>query len=356
MKILYDYTCFEQRIGGVSRYHVELIKNLDKNIYTILQPLLSNNVYLKEIGHSCIDLFPSIHSNKKKLVYKQLNQWLSIYYLKFKEYDIFHTTGMNPYFIDKTDKPVVVTVHDLIHEKYPNLIVKSEIVKKKREKELKRADAIICISEQTKNDLLQYHNVDESKISVVYHGANQEIIYKAQTPLYNFPYILFVGERSTYKNFSRLVEAFSLIEKDIHLVCTGKAFTTEELSLISKHNVQNRIHNKFVSDEELNNLYCNALAFIYPSLCEGFGLPILEAFRCGCPCAISDILCFHEVADDAALYFDPLNIEDMVNTINLLVLNDSKRNLIKTKGYDRLKKFTWEKCAKSTEQVYSKLI
>lgn len=134
MKILYDYTCFEQRIGGVSRYHVELIKNLDKNIYTILQPLLSNNVYLKEIGHPCIDLFPSIHSNKKKLVYKQLNQWLSIYYLKFKEYDIFHTTGMNPYFIDKTDKPVVVTVHDLIHEKYPNLIVKSEIVKKKREK------------------------------------------------------------------------------------------------------------------------------------------------------------------------------------------------------------------------------
>lgn len=356
MKILYDYTCFEQRIGGVSRYHVELIKNLSQDIDTILQPLLTNNVYLKEIGHPCFDLFQSLHSNTKRMIYKQLNQWMSIYYLKFKEYDIFHTTGMNPYFVGKTDKPVVVTVHDLIHEKYPEFVAKSDIVKKKRELELKRADAIICISEQTKHDLLQYHNVDESKISVIYHGADQEIIDNNQSPIYRFPYILFVGGRVAYKNFNRLIEAFSFIDKDIHLVCTGKSFTPEELSLISKYKLQNRVHNKFVSDDELNNLYCNALAFIYPSLCEGFGLPILEAFRCGCPCVISDIQCFHEVANDAAVYFDPLNIEDIANSIMSLISDDTKRNIIKAKGYERLKKFTWETCAKLTENVYRKLL
>lgn len=356
MKILYDYTCFEQRIGGVSRYHVELIKHLSKNVNPILQPLLSQNVYLKEIGHSCFDIFPFLRSRKKKLIYKQLNQWISIYYLKSKQYDVFHTTGLNPYFVDKTNKPIVVTVHDLIHEKYPDFIEKSDIVRKKRELELKRADAIICISEQTKNDLLQYHNVDESKISVIYHGADQEIIDNYQTPMYKFPYILFVGGRVSYKNFNRLVEAFSFIDKNVHLVCTGKSFTPEELSLISKYKLQNRIHNRFVSDDELNNLYCNALAFIYPSLCEGFGLPILEAFRCGCPCVISDIQCFHEVADGAAIYFDPLNVEDIANSIMSLISDDTKRNVIKLKGYERLKKFTWEKCAELTEKVYRKLL
>ena len=356
MKILYDYVCYTQQIGGVSRYHVELIKNLSKGVDTILQPLLSKNVYLQEIGHPCFDLLPFLHSKKKELLYKQLNQWISVYYLKSKEYDVFHTTGMNPYFIGKTNKPIVITVHDLIHEKYPQLIPKADVVRQKRKKELERADAIICISEQTKNDLIQYHNVDESKISVIYHGADQAIIEIKQKPLYDFPYLLFVGGRTTYKNFNRLIEAFSLIDKDIHLVCTGKAFTNEELALISKYKIQNRIHNQFVSDEELNNLYCNALAFIYPSLCEGFGLPILEAFRCGCPCIISDIQCFNEVANDAAIYFNPLNVEDIANKIMSLIFNENQRVIIKAKGYERLKNFTWKKCAELTEEVYMKLL
>lgn len=354
MKVLYDYQAFTQKIGGVSRYHIELIKHLSKEVDVILPPLFSKNIYLSEINSKKWDPLSFINLNLKDNLYKGLNQLIDISYLERGKYDLFHPTFLNPYYNNYIkNRPIVVTVHDLIHEKYPDLIVNAKIVQEKRRKQLKKADAIICISKQTKDDLQRFYDIEEDKIHVVYHGANQNKIIDNNEPIFKVPYLLFVGGRNGYKNFPKFLEAFSTTNNDIHLVCTGKPFSAIEKNLITKLKIQNRIHHILATEKQMENLFHNSIAFIYPSLCEGFGLPILEAFRCNCPCIISDIKCFHEVANNAAFYFNPHNTESISYAINKVLQDSCLRQEMKLKGMKQLTHFTWDKCAKETEGIYN---
>lgn len=356
MKILYDYQAFIQRYGGVSRYAVELISHLSKEVIPVLPKIWTDNVYFEEKNWESHSFFSDKHFNRKYQIYKLLNILQSVGTLHREEFDIFHPLFVNPYFIGYTKKPVVITMHDLNHDKFPDLLPKTDIVIKKEKKVCERADAIIAISQETKLDLMNYHNVPEHKISVVYHGMDQKLIICDQNRLHQQPYLLYIGGRNAYKNFETFLKGFSMLKSGIDLICTGAPFSEREMLIMEKLNIKKRVFHKFVSDEEMNNLYCNAEAFVYPSLGEGFGFPILEAYRCSCPCIVSDLLCFHEVAGEAACYFDKNSPEDMACVIDKTLSDPLKLKKMKEKGVLQLRKFTWEKCAKETEDIYNKLL
>lgn len=354
MKILYDYQAFIQRVGGISRYHIELIKQLSVRNEVKLPKLFSENIYLQEINKTTYKLSRWNNPHKNN-VYKGINQMFSIGELLKGCYDIFHPTFLNPYYVPFTKrKATVVTIHDLNHEKM--VMPDSEIIKEKRKKVLKYADSIITISEETKSDLLKFYNVSEDKITVIYHGAEQNLIECKEKQLIDRPYLLYIGGRKTYKNFASLARAFANVSNDYILVCTGLPFTEEEQLLFYELGISNRVKQIFATEGQMQNLLCNAAAFIYPSLMEGFGLPILEAFRCKCPCLISDIKCFREVAGDSAIYFDPNNVDEMTEIMNSFLNQYAYLDKLKQMGVHRLRLFTWEKTAENTERVYKLLL
>lgn len=356
MKILYDYQAFNQHHGGVSRYHVELIKNLRKiGVECDIPYLFSGNVYLEEIGVQHANLLQYWNSGICSNGMKWMDQKICLHSIKKGKFDIFHPTFLNPYYVGHTKgKPVVQTMHDLIHEKTDRF--DSAIVRARRAQVLKDADAVICISKETKNDLLRFYDVPEEKVHLVYHGSDQNITSCPELPMFQFPYILYIGNRKEYKNWSRLLEAFSMLSKDVHLVCTGVPFDRDEFQQIKRLSVSDRVHQFFASENEMINLLSYAVAFIYPSMMEGFGLPILEAYRSLCPCIISDILCFHEVAGDAAVYFNPKSVDDIFEKLAKTIFDEQKLHKLKLLGAERLKKFTWEKTAKETLEVYKTLL
>lgn len=356
MKILYDYQAFIQRIGGVSRYHVELIKNFPNEAKSMLPPILSDNVYLREQGIKHRQFMPEYNIQWKYGIYKALNIIQSLFWIKTKGYDIFHPTFFNPYFVGHCKKPIVVTMHDLNHWKYPELTVKAEIVQEKERVACSAASHIIAISEETKEDLMRYMEIPEKKITVIYHGIDQELMVCHEKPLVEYPYLLYIGGRSGYKNFKIFLQAFVKVDKGVNLVCTGGAFSIEEMEMIASLGLANRVRQMFVCDNDLNNLLCNAIAFVYPSLAEGFGMPILEAFRCNCPCIISDIKCFHEVAGNAAVYFSPKFPEEIAMVINDTICDEGVLQELRKNGIERMKRFSWEKTATATLKIYESLL
>jgi len=168
-------------------------------------------------------------------------------------------------------------------------------------------------------------------------------------------YILFVGHRDSYKNFNRFLEAVSplLLKYDLKLLCTGPIFNNVELEFINNLNINDKVIHIFVAEDKLKDLYSNALFFVYPSLYEGFGIPILEAFSSGCPVLLSNASCFPEIAGDAAIYFDPYSLEDMQQKIRDLLLSSSRQDEYRKKGYDKIKQFSWKKTAIETYDLYS---
>lgn len=195
--------------------------------------------------------------------------------------------------------------------------------------------------------------MNETKISVIYRGYSAPNVNKVDIKWEN--YILYVGNRNGYKNFIRFIEACAPIlksQKKLYLFCTGNEFSKDEFNLLSKHNIARQVIHKKVSESQLQSLYNNALFFIFPSLKEGFGLPILEAWGNNCPVALSNTDLFREIAGDAAVYFDPLDSMDIQNCIvNLLSGVDLRKSLVE-KGKERVKQFSWEQSTREYERIY----
>jgi glycosyltransferase involved in cell wall biosynthesis len=225
-----------------------------------------------------------------------------------------------------------------------------------------RADHIICISKNTKNDLQRIYNIKDSMVSVIYLSGPKEWNkpFKDRSILPAKPYILYVGNRELpYKNFMTLLKAFYLskLKADFDLLCFGGGgFLKEELSLFKELKLENVIKYLEGKDEFLQFCYENATAFIYPSLSEGFGIPILEAMAFGCPVIASNVSSIPEVAGDAALLFSPDSPEELGSCICKIINNDALRNEYTEKGKNRCKEFSWDKTALETFNVYRKLI
>jgi len=355
----YDHQVFfTQNFGGISRYFCELIKHSKGFFNYSIGGVFSDNYYTNELGfhHS----FPIKIKNKGRmqillnLILQKYNDLDTINKLK-KKCDIYHPTYYNPRLIHKTDKPVVLTVHDMIYELTPGDFPIDNVIITQKQLMILNATEIIAISENTKKDVLKFYpQIPEDKISVIYHGTSMskyEIKEKQ-------PYILFTGERYFYKNFNNFILAVAplLTTYNLQLKCTGRPFLQSEIELLKQLNILERTSVQFANEDELKELYANALCFVFPSMYEGFGIPILEAFACGCPLVLSDASCFPEIAADAGIYFDPYSIEDMRKKIEHVICSDTLRNDFMKKGFERLEIFSWRKCTEQTAKVYERVI
>jgi glycosyltransferase involved in cell wall biosynthesis len=361
MKILYDHQAFVHPYGGASRYYVEVIDYLKRESDLAIElPLIyAQNFHLKEKG-----LHKPFIDKVLKIKYKyslsfralQLNQW----YLKRKlnqgNFDIFHPTHYDPYFLPYLKgKPYVATVLDMIHELG---LVKNTTQAALDEKRISMENAtkIVAISQTTKDDLVRLLNIPAEKVVVIYLATDFKPTPKVSTEK---KYILFTGNRGNYKNFDRFIEAVAPIvnnKKDLYIRLTGAPLTAPETQKIVSLKLTEKVDLEiYVDEKRLMELYSNALCFVFPSLYEGFGIPILEAFACECPTAISQASCFPEVAGDASLYFDPYSVEDMRQKIQQLIDNELLRNDLIQKGKIRLKKFSWENTAQLHEVLYQNL-
>lgn len=246
----------------------------------------------------------------------------------------------------------VVTVHDFIYHKFYKGFTRyfnCEHISKA----IKQADAIICISEATKKDLLYYHpELHNVPISTIYHGVDHSTftISNREERSDFKDCVVFIGTRFDYKNFRTAVEAVSAVS-DLRLAIIGAPLQPYELQII-EHNDLDYIELGYISKDELANIYSNAFCLLYPSLYEGFGMPILEAMASGLPVITSDHPAVLEVSGGGSLNGIGSDTESYINALNFVMFN---RNELVKKGLAHSLTFNWQKCVKETLEVYSKL-
>jgi glycosyltransferase involved in cell wall biosynthesis len=247
----------------------------------------------------------------------------------------------------------------MITELYYEEMLNYKSYSTEKKKSIDNSDHIICISENTKKDLMKIFNVNEKKISVVYLGTN--LTEKGNIELCKDKnFILYVGSRRNYKNFKTLIKAYSIskkIKKDLKLIFFGgERYSSTDANLIESHNLEKK-NIKFISGDNslLQSYYMNASLFIYPSLYEGFGLPILEAMINSCPVACSNTSSLPEIAGNAAEYFNPKNPEDICEKMEKIIYDNNLSKELISKGLIQSKKFSWKKCAEETLDVYKKI-
>lgn len=367
MKILYDHQIFStQTYGGISRYYVELIKNIrsGKAMGADLPILITNNHYLLEADMTkCFALLPKLDIKGKKALVYGLNSCYARRYLKHGEFDIFHPTYYDPYFLKYIrNKPFVLTVYDMIHEKYPEYFSKNDHTRERKKYLIGRASKIIAISNSTKNDVMDIYGVPENKIVAIHLACSGGRNESQSDDLLWLPekFILFVGNRQGYKNFELFAGAISSMlqkDRDTDVVCIGGgAFTKKEKLLFDALKISGQLHQFNISDDLLPKVYGKALFFIFPSLYEGFGIPILESFMNNCPVLCSDASSFPEVAGGAAIYFDPKSADSIKGAVTNALNNPALLDRLRSKALERLANFSWEKTARKTEEIYKSVV
>src|SRR3989338_9629 len=363
---------------GIGRYIRNLIINLieldGKNEYVLFmqnedRPKLKvNSEKLKVVG---VDI--KWHTLEEQLRFPQI--------LNRENLDLMHF----PYFSVPVfyNRPFVVTIHDLILNHFPTgqastlpgpiYNIKLLAYKFILNQEAKKAKKIIAVSNATKNEIIDHLKINPQKITVTYEGADDKISnfhtssrsagLRGASKILNTKYFLYVGNAYPHKNLDRLLKAFSdLRQNDTKLVLIGKEdYFYKRL----KNKAQSlRLSDKViflqnVSDKELSNLYQNALALIMPSLMEGFGLPALEAMANNCLVLASNIPSLKEVCGDAALYFNPLSINELADKLSMIAIHNTEyKELeeIRKRGIERARKFSWQKMARETLKVYESCV
>ncbi len=361
MKAYFDHQVFSwQRYGGISRYFANIYNSLHDHGYNDckITLLYSRNHYIRDMKFP-LSPFLGERLLKKQRKLERWNKKYSRYLIGKNDFDVLHPTYYDPYFLKGLKKPFVITVHDMIHELFPEYFSAHDHNVPFKHTTIMRADHIIAISESTKSDLQRIFDIPDAKISVIHHGyqENREPADPLFVPPYQ-DYLLYVGDRAGYKNFGRFVQAVQpLLDRyHIHLVCAGGgAFGAAEQELLIRAGIQHRTKQISATEGQLNTLYQRAIAFVYPSLYEGFGLPLLEAFQNNCPVITSNTSCFHEVGGDAVVYFDPYQQEDMQKAIETVINSKSTAQQLREKGALQLARFPMSRCMERTLDVYRKL-
>jgi glycosyltransferase involved in cell wall biosynthesis len=368
MKIVYDSQIFcAQKYGGVSRYFCEIaprISKLNKVSVDIVAPMYICK-YLERISGDLISGFKAPVHGKLHRVQRALGIVAGDLMLRTRNIDILHETYYSPYKLGPSSVKRVLTIYDMIHEKFQSGFHVSDRTSQYKANAAKRADHVICISESTRRDVVEILKVPSEKTSVVHLGF--DLMLEPGTAESNpyveerLPYLLYVGQRGGYKNFMRLIDAMGsskIIREQFNLVCFGGGdFTaTERLAMDTKNFRTSQVSQISGSDGLLSTLYKQASMLIYPSLYEGFGIPPLEAMAHGCPVVCSDTSSMPEVVGNAAVYFDPNSVESLIAALESLASSDSLRRELTEKGRARLPFFSWDQCATSTHLIYQKLL
>lgn len=388
MKVILDYQAFEmQRFGGVSRSYAELISHLQKEEGFECQIGVkeSDNVHLKECGLATnVKPLHYIHNRfwrTRKIIPGQrtftkavfslcgisnyaldINKEYCIKLLKKQKFNVFEPTFFDSYFLPYlNDRPFVITVHDMIPELFPKYFQRDnfQIINKKILCPL--ASAIHVPSQKTKEDLVSILNIKPDKIFVIPHGTPNIAVPSAEPiRITDQPYILYLGERAGYKNFKLLLKELEIIVQfipELVLLCTGHPFNNDEQRILADLHLTENVHHIFANNNNFYSLYHHAVAFVYPSAYEGFGLPILESFVCECPVFLNNASCFPEVGGDAVMYFDINRKGELAEQIISIYKApyETRKDLI-NRGKERLKLFSWEKSAKELKHIYERLI
>jgi glycosyltransferase involved in cell wall biosynthesis len=272
-------------------------------------------------------------------------------------HSFFYTQSPSP------SLPLVSMAHDAtveILDSELNLSHHFEKHIKVKKESLQRAKRIIAVSECTRQDIARLYDIPPSRIDCIYHSVASDFFparYSAPS-LFQKPYFLQVGGRMHHRNFTRLLEAFALggFRKDFLLVCVGEPWSSEESELIHQWNLKDNVGLvETPTTEKLRELYQHAEMLVYPSLYEGFGFPLVEAMACGTPVATSkNGGSIPEVAGDAALYFDPRDPSDMAKTL-LELTNKELAGSLRQKGFENVKRFSWDKAAEQTVACYRRV-
>lgn len=363
MQIVFDSQIFGiQRFGGISRYIVELadtLGSIDNVDARILAPLHVNQILgASDVARRGVSwMVPKLRSGIRRRVEKIATE-LS---LSTGSFDILHSTYYLRHCRPRNSKALVVTVHDMIHEIMPGSFPEDDPTVNLKRKSVEAADHVICVSENTRQDLCRLLDVDVMKTSVVHHGVSFRDPLNIVSYAFSRPYVLYVGQRGGYKNFDLFLRAFALTparKSGVALVAFGgSGFSRYELQLIEGLGFTNgSVIHMSGDDELLSALYSGALAFIYPSLYEGFGMPVLEAMSMGCPVAAANSSSIPEAGGDAVEYFDPTSQDDIARAIDVVVSSPSRSRALREKGFCRAKAFSWRKAAEETLGVYRNLV
>lgn len=371
MNILYDYPIFQlQPYGGISRYFYELITTLseNENVNINLFEGFSVNEYGLSKHKSKFHLYKgykSPHVRYTGSVLDNLNNiWFKKTYANISDLKIYHPTYYRGDLHKFKKSQIVLTVYDMIHELYRNEFSNNDLAIKYKRISIESSDFLICISENTKKDLINIYDVPKEKVKVVYLANSLKpskymkfIDIQAKYQISN-PYILYVGTREGCKNFSFLLTVYAKkFSKTFDLVCFGgHKFNQKELNTLTNYGLSNKVIQINGSDELLASLYKNAFCFVYPSLYEGFGLPPLEAMALGCPVVASNSSSIPEVVGNGGILFDSYSEESMINAIESISCSESTRNKLVKRGFEQENKFSWEKTAKETFDIYKNLI
>ena len=352
-----------QEIGGISNYWFNLLNQFVKedNIFYYLDSENEKNHYRKLLTlpeNRCIE-------DQSKIPLK-IKRYLPVNKIKkIHGFDIFHSSY---YRYSQDDVKNITTVHDFMYEKFLSKYNIRRIVHNRQKYlALKHSVYIIGISKNTLDDMVKYFpEFKGKKKQVIWHGvSNDFFVINDKNPfleiqnqkIYYNSYYFYLGNRQGYKNFILLLKAYAKLIKNVPdcpklLVAGGGNFADIENRIINELGINETIIKmNNVKQEELNCIYNYCTGFVYPSLYEGFGMPILEAMKAGCPVICSNTSSLPEVAGEAAIYFNPNDVEDLEKSLyNLLDLN-TRKELIK-KGLENVKKFTWENTCKKTLEAY----
>ncbi|MDD4607422.1 MAG: glycosyltransferase family 1 protein [Patescibacteria group bacterium] len=376
MRVGIDARLYGPKNRGLGRYVQQLITHLEK--------VDQNNQYFIFLTKKNFDEYQPTNSNFTKVLadvrwYTLKEQIVMPKIIKKLKLDLMHF----PHFNVPINCPVkfIVTIHDLIIHHFPDsrattlnpilYKIKLEAYKFVIKQAILKSQKIVAVSEFTKKDILQHYKVKADKIKVVYQGLNQknlninqsqidEILkkYKIQTP-----YLLYVGAAYPHKNLEILIKAFDKISakhQNLNLVLVGqKDYFYQRLQKyiqIDFPKLKNKIiFTGFVSDSELSCLYKAGLIYVFPSLFEGFGLPPLEAMQYDLPVASSQASCLPEVLKDAVIYFDPVEKNDIIKQLDILIQDADLQRQLKINGQKLLSQYNWLKATQQIVEIYNSI-
>lgn len=342
---------------GIGEYAFELLKEFEK----LKRKNISFRVYLK---NNPLEDLPKARKGWEyriigpKKFWTQLRLPFELYFGNDKPNVFFSPSHYGPRF---APMPNAISIMDLSFIHYPGLFKKSDLYQLANwtRYSAKRARKIFTISLASKDDIIKEYKLPENRVVVTYPGVKKTLLMRKDK--FNFDYILFVGTLQPRKNIVRLIDAFSRLapkHPNLKLLIVGKKgwLYDEILKAPAKFNVESDVKFlDFVEDAKMQNLYKDALCFVLPSLYEGFGLPVLEAMKNGCPVLLSNISSLPEAGGDAALYFDPQDPQDIADKIERVLGDPKLREDMVKKGNEQVKKFSWEKTAKETLKVLEEI-
>ncbi|MFW2440686.1 MAG: glycosyltransferase family 4 protein [Arenicellales bacterium] len=364
MKVLFDSQIFSSQVyGGVSRYISSLASNLSSMPGVdakIIAPYYIN-AYLGRLPDGIVSGTPITKPLILGNYLRFINQYIGAVQAYSFSPDIIHETYYARYINWSRQALHVLTVYDMIHELFPENFPKNLQVRNKKKDAVLKADRVICISENTRNDLLNIYNLPAERVSVVHLGfemqpADSDSVIQKTVPE-DRPFLLYVGERHGYKNFIAFLRAYAnsaVLRENHNIICFGGGtFQAYEKDLLRELNLDcGQVKQVKGGDQLLSLYYQQAELFVFPSLYEGFGIPLLEAMSNQCPVACSNTSSIPEVAGTAACFFDPNDPDSIQVVLENAIQSSEILSDLRKRGLRRIKKFSWRKCAKETMKVY----